>query len=112
MKHPIPEKLKELLSEELWNSWSDEQKQYIINNEQKDIGEIKMGEGSNTRFYSDKKWELGKTRPRYQEFCEKCGFEYCFYAMPRNWSMRSSSDVWNVMKCANVKCQSFFDSCL
>ena len=108
----LPEGLSEILTPEIWENWSKEQKEYIIENEGKPIGEVSVGEGSNIRYYSDKTWALGTVRKRYLESCEKCDFDYCFYAVPRNWSMRSSSDVWNVMKCANVKCQSYFDSCL
>jgi hypothetical protein len=88
--------------------WSAAQKEYVKAHEGKPVGEIRMGAG---RYYSGLKWQLGKARPQYGEVCDRCGYPLCFYAEPRSWSMRSSADVWNLMKCANVECQQLFESC-
>jgi hypothetical protein len=61
--------------------------------------------------YSEKEWEFGKARSDHGEICDDCKFPYCFYAVPRNWSMSSDVDVWNLMKCGNEKCGKLFESC-
>ena len=95
-----------------WDLWSDAQKEYVIKNEAKHFTTNELPNEENFHAkYEGKIWSIGKTRPDYQEEC-KCGFSYCFYAEPRNWSMGSDSDVWNLMKCANVSCRNFFESCL
>jgi hypothetical protein len=103
MTGELPTHLKKVLPQEVWDSWSAEQQAYILAQEGQPAGDPR---------YADKCWELDRHRPEYRETCDKCYFEYCFYAMPRNWSLDSSADVWNLMKCANVKCQNHFESCL
>jgi hypothetical protein len=100
--------LQSTLGQELWNLWSKEQQAYILEHEGASVKNIPNLHSN----YHGKKWELGASRPEYGEKCPKCDFKHCFYAQPRNWSMNSSADVWNLMKCANVECQSTFESCL
>jgi len=107
--------LQEILNQQIWDSWSAEQRDYILIHEEQSIDSIsskKQGLPQQFSEYISKKWELGNSRPTLQESCSKCKFNYCFYAKPRNWSMSAASDVWNLMKCANVECQSYFESCL
>lgn len=85
-----------------WETWTIEQKNFISEWEGKVV---------DSKNYSGKKWEIGKARPEYGEICKTCSFQYCFYAEPRNWSL-GDSDVWNLMKCANVNCGKQFESCL
>jgi hypothetical protein len=90
VKKEIPENIKDAIPGDIWEEWDDEQREYVIEHEGKEIGSVTLGEGTNIRYYSDKKWKIGEARPRYTEICEKCGFPYCFHAVPGNWSMRSS----------------------
>ncbi|MBL1177531.1 hypothetical protein [Pantanalinema sp. GBBB05] len=111
----LPEKLQQILPQEIWDSWSAEQRAYILAHEGQLVESFSSEKQGLSQLYSeyqDKKWEVGQSRPPLQEYCQGCKFDYCFYAQPRNWSMSSESDVWNLMKCANVKCQSYFESCL
>jgi len=110
----LAEKLRKILKREIWESWSAKQRAYVLACEGQLIENVRFGKRDLPRKYSEykgKKWSLGYSRPT-QEVCPKCKFDYCFYAQPRNWSMRATSDVWNLMKCANVECQSYFESCL
>jgi hypothetical protein len=102
----ILERYKKFISMETWNQWSEDQKKFVLDLEGKKVSE------QTRRNYQDKKWELGKARPEFGEACKDCSFPFCFYAEPRNWSMSSSADVWNLMKCANVNCGKLFESCL
>jgi hypothetical protein len=94
-----------------WESWSPEQRAYVVATQGKPTGKVTLGSGLDTRWYDDKRWKLDAARPRLGEVCPACGFAYCFYALPRNWAMGSDSDAWNLMRCANVACGALFDSC-
>lgn len=96
---------------ERWNSWSQEQKDFILKYSGKPVGETDSSPKVHSNNYSQKSWEFGEARPDHGEICEHCKFPYCFYAEPRNWSMSSEADVWNLMKCANVSCGKYFESC-
>ncbi len=104
------EKIISIVTWEIWQGWSEEQKDFILKHEGKRVGELDSA-GVHSNNYSDKTWEFGKTRPDRTEECGHCKFTYCFYAEPRNWSMSSDADVWNLMKCANVNCGKYFESC-
>ncbi len=111
------EKIIKITTKEVWDSWSKEQQQYILYHYNKPLKGIikelnqKCGDKwSGNRNYSKKHWKFGKSR--MIEKCSKCNFPFNFYAMPRDWSMRASADVWNLMKCANVECGHLYESCL
>ncbi len=111
----LPETLKTILNQEIWQAWSAEQRAYILAHGDQGLGSVRFGEHrlpAEYSHYQNKQWQLGQARPSLQESCPQCQFAYCFYAHPRNWSMGATSDVWNLMKCANVDCQSYFESCL
>ncbi len=110
MKIELPDTLKKKVNRKDERSWSDSQKNYILNNHGKKVGLVKNFNPHSD--YSEKTWEFEKARPEYGEICDACKFPYCFYAEPRNWSMGSDSDVWNLMKCANANCGKYFESCL
>lgn len=107
----IPENLIKVIDAETWDSWNEDQKEFILKYNNQTIDRDALSRANLHSDYSGKTWDLGKTRPEYGESCN-CKFSYCFYAEPRNWSMSSSSDVWNLMKCANNQCGKFFESCL
>jgi hypothetical protein len=110
----LSENLKKVISQGTWEGWSPVQRAYVAAHENQPIKSASLAEANLSQYhlaYSDKKWQIGLPRPDLQEQC-RCKFDYCFYAQPRNWSMSSSADVWNLMKCANVECQSYFESCL
>lgn len=86
----------------VWESWSDEHQTYVLGLQLQPVGDSR---------YFGKHWELDNARPQYSEFCPKCSFDYCFYAMPRNYTI-GDADVYNLMKCANVNCQCEFQSCM
>ncbi|HMV44367.1 MAG TPA: hypothetical protein PK079_18525 [Leptospiraceae bacterium] len=110
MKKQLPDNLKKKLKNEEDKNWSDQQINFILETHNAKIVEI-TGYKPHAD-YINKTWEFGKARPEYREICESCQFPYAFYAEPRNWSMGSDSDVWNLMKCANVDCGKYFESCL
>ena len=96
---------------ERWDSWSQEQKDFILKYSGKSVGETDSSPKVHSNNYYHKNWEFAEARPDHGEICEHCKFPYCFYAEPRNWSMSSDADVWNLMKCANVQCGRYFESC-
>ncbi len=102
----VPAALQHIIPLEAWQRWSIAQRAYVIEHEGAATNHVMNAD------YRAKTWELDHARPHYGERCSKCLFEYCFYAMPRNWSLSHSADVWNLMKCANVNCQHYFESCL
>ena len=111
----LPQSLQTHLDQETWHTWDVQQKRYILNHQGQSITSKNLQPPDLSQpcgEYSGKHWQLGLTRPDLQESCPKCGFSHCFYAQPRNWSMGATSDVWNLMKCANVNCQTYFESCL
>jgi len=107
----IPDFLKKIISEEEWNSWSKMQQDFVIQNQEKKITTESLANQKLHSNYNGKSWYFGLARDPI-EICTNCKFKYYFYAMPRNWSMSSSSDVWNLMRCANVECARYFESCL
>lgn len=107
-----PDFTKKIVSTTDWDSWSKEQQDFIINHHGKKISNEDLKRQRLHSDYSAKTWEFGKARENVGEVCGDCKFPYCFYATPRNWSMSSTSDVWNLMRCANVKCGKYFESCL
>jgi hypothetical protein len=104
-----PEFTKRILSEEDWNSWSQAQQEFILQENGKQIQNDSLQAIKLNAYYSGKTRAFG---PASKEVGPKCHFAYCFYAFPRNWSIGSDSDVWNLMRCANVNCGHYFDSCL
>lgn len=106
-----PEFVKEFINELEWNSWSEALQNFIIQNHNTKITPESLKGKNLHAFYKDKSWKFGPARPEVGEIC-KCGFAYCFYAMPRNWSLGTDADVWNLMRCANVNCGEYFESCL
>lgn len=102
-----------IAGEETWESWSKAQQGYILKHHKNQltgiIEELNGIHGKNwsrTRNYPEKHWELEK------KACKKCKFPFTFSAMPTNWSMKASADVWNLTKCANVDCAHLSERCI
>ncbi len=110
MENELPENLKKKIDKDILENWNEVQIKYILNHQGKKLEQIK--EFSPHADYTGKAWDLDKARSEYGEICADCKYPYCFYAEPRNWSMGSDSDVWNLMKCGNVNCGKYFESCL
>lgn len=100
MNLQLPSRLENVLSPNLWESWSIAQRTYTLETE---------GQMVDHPFFDGKRWELGKQRPEHGETCPNCQFNYCFYAMPRNYTI-GDADVVNLMKCTNEKCRLEFQS--
>jgi len=94
--------IEKVVRQRIWESWNEEQQEYVL---------VLQFEPVRDERYLGKRWELDKARPQYTELCPRCYFDYCFYAMPRNYTI-GDADVYNLMKCANVACQFEFQSCL
>jgi hypothetical protein len=94
--------IERVVRQRVWESWNEEQQTYVL---------VLQFEPVRDSRYFGKRWELDKARPQHTELCPKCYFDYCFYAMPRNYTI-GDADVYNLMKCANVACQFEFQSCL
>ncbi len=105
----IPVNLKEIIDPSYWNTWSEEQKIYIVEFADKKV-ELPVSRNFHAN-YSGKKWELGLAKPKNQSVCGKCNFAFLFYAKPRNFSLSHTADVWNLLKCANVDCAQFIEIC-
>lgn len=107
----MPDFIKKYVPQDEWNSWSKTQQDFIINHQGMKINAESLSNQKLHNDYTGKTWDFDLARD-YIEICDQCKFKYCFYAMPRNWSMGSDSDVWNLMRCANAKCGHYFESCL
>lgn len=98
----ITAEIEKVIRRHIWEDWSEDQQIYVLITQFDPVDDFR---------YRGKRWELDKARPNYGELCPKCYFDCCFYAMPRNYTI-GDADVYNLMKCANVKCQFEFQSCL
>jgi hypothetical protein len=102
MSLPLPTHFKAIIPLATWESWGHEQQAHVI---------ARDGQAVTHSDYPKKQWGLGAARPEVREICAACQFEYCFYALPRNWSVSHTADVWNLMECANARCQQLFEAC-
>jgi hypothetical protein len=108
----LPNELKSIIEEEVWNSFSEKQKEFIVQNHSLEITRESLDKEFHYHAnYVGKKWILDKSRFDRTEYCRKCKFAYMFDAEPRNYSLSYSADVYNLMRCANVDCKSYFESC-
>ena len=108
----IPNELESILTEKDWNSFSKNQKEYILSNHNQFITKESLDKDFHYHAnYINKKWIFGKARIDRMEYCRKCKFDYLFDAKPRNFSLSYSADVYNLMRCANVDCKSYFETC-
>lgn len=105
----LPAETQEAISKTVWESWSEEQKEYVLAQIQQPFTGTEVGASSlhYASAYIGKTWFLAKAD---HEHCQKCSFDYLLCAVPRNWTV-SDADVWNLTKCADVNCQNLDEWC-